>query len=78
MIFKQPKSDPFLSVYPSLSEDPSVPKVAVVIPRSLATEETLKLTRNCKAQGCTVHGAITAAAALAITDMIKLKEKATL
>ena len=77
MIFKQPKLDPFLAVYPPLSEDPSVPKVAVVIPRSLTSEETLKLTRNCKAQGCTVHGAITAAAALAVADMIKVREKAT-
>ena len=77
IIFKQEKLDPFLAVYPPLSEDPSVPKAAVVISRNLTAEETLKLTRNCKAQGCTVHGAITAAAALAVADMIKVREKAT-
>lgn len=48
----------------------SVPQKTNVVPRSMTKEETTSLIRCSKANNCTVHGAITAATHLAISQLL--------
>ena len=65
----------FLSIYPPVANaEPSVTKKTCLLARSLSEEETKLLITSCKANKCTVHGAITAATHLAIARIMH-KEK---
>ena len=73
-IFFKPKNS-FLSVYPPVANaEPSVMKKTCLLARSLSEEETKLLITSCKANKCTVHGAITASTHLAIARIMQ-KEK---
>ena len=62
----------YLSVYPPVAtSDPSVAKRTCLLSRSLSEEETRLLIKSCKANKCTVHGAITASTHLAIARILQ-------
>lgn len=72
-IFVKPKNL-YLSLYPPVANsDPSVMKKTCLLGRSLSEEDTKLLIKNCKANKCTVHGAITASTHLAIVRLLKQK-----
>ena len=72
--FVKPKNL-YLSVYPPVATaDPSVTKKTCLLTRSLPEEETKLLIKSCKANKCTVHGAVTASTHLAITRILHKKK----
>ena len=62
--------NPNLLKFHSRMSSHSVPQKTYVVPRSLTKEETIALIRCSKANTCTVHGAITAATHLAISQLL--------
>lgn len=73
--FAKPKNL-YLSVYPPVANsDPSVTKKTCLLGRSLSEEDTKLLIKNCKANKCTVHGAITASTHLAIARILQQKKE---
>ena len=52
----------------------SLARTTHAIPRCLTKEQTMALVSCCKANGCTVHGAITAATHLAMKQIIDLEQ----
>jgi len=72
--FVKPKNL-FLSIYPTVAKsDPSVRKKTCLLTRSLSEEETKRLIQSCKANECTVHGAITASTHLAVARILHKKK----
>ena len=68
--FVKPKNL-YLSVYPPVANaDPSVTKKTRLLTRSLSEEGTKRVIKSCKANKCTVHGAITASTHLAIARIL--------
>ena len=70
------KSPPTWNLYletfpPVMKSDPSVSKRTCVLAKSLAQEETMQLVRKCKANKCTVTGALMAATAIAQRKIIQ-------
>ncbi|KAJ7365032.1 hypothetical protein OS493_007673 [Desmophyllum pertusum] len=73
-LFAKPKNL-YLSIYlPVANSDPSVTKKTCLLSRSLSEEETRLLIKSCKANKCTVHGAITASTHLAIARILQQKK----
>jgi len=73
-IFAKPQNL-YLSVYPPVANsDPSVTKKTCLLGRILNEEETRLLIKSCKANKCTVHGAITASTHLAIARILQQKK----
>ena len=65
----------YLSVYPPVANSkPSVTKKTCLLGRSLSEEDTKLLIKNCKANKCTVHGAITASTHQAIARILQWKK----
>lgn len=65
----------YLSVYPPVANsNPSVKKKTCLLGRSLSEEDTKLLIKNCKANKCTVHGAITASTHQAIARILRVKK----
>ncbi|KAL9976216.1 hypothetical protein ACROYT_G013488, partial [Oculina patagonica] len=65
----------YLSVYPPVANsNPSVTKKTCLLSRALSEEETKLLIKNCRANKCTVHGAITASTHLAIVRILQQKK----
>ena len=65
----------YLSVYPPVANsNPSVTKRTCLLSRTLSEGETKQLIKNCKANKCTVHGAITASTHLAIARILQQKK----
>ena len=72
--FAKPKNL-YLSVYPPVANsNPSVTKKTCLLCRTLSEGETKQLIKNCKANKCTVHGAITASTHLAIARILQQKK----
>jgi len=64
------------SVYPPVANsDPSIRKKTCLLSRFLSEEETRQLIKSCKANKCTVHGAITASTHLAIARILQEKKR---
>ena len=62
----------FLQKFPPvITTNPSVVKRTCIIPRILSKEETKEIEKHCKAHKCTVAGALTASAALALGKIIQ-------
>lgn len=65
----------YLSVYPPVANsNPSVSKKTCLLGRSFSEEDTKLLIKNCKANKCTVHGAITASTHQAIARILRTKK----
>ncbi|XP_078367816.1 uncharacterized protein LOC144651724 [Oculina patagonica] len=72
--FVKPKNS-YLSAYPAVAySHPLVSKRTCLLSRTLSEEETKLLIKNCKANKCTVHGAITASTHLAIARILQQKQ----
>ena len=72
--FVKPKNS-YLSVYPAVANShPLVSKRTCLLSRNLSSEETRLLIKGCKANKCTVHGAITASTHLAMTRILQQKK----
>ena len=72
--FAKPKNL-YLSVYPPVANsDPSIAKKTCLLSRTLSEEETKLLIKSCKANKCTVHGAIIASTHLAIARILQQKK----
>ena len=72
--FVKPKNS-YLSVYPPVANShPLVSKRTCLLSRTLSEDETKQLIKNCKANKCTVHGAITASTHLAIARILQQKQ----
>ena len=65
----EPKNLYLSTFLPQISH--SVPRTTNVIPRSLTKKETMALIKCSKANKCTVHGALTAAIHLAMSQLLK-------
>ncbi|XP_078382636.1 uncharacterized protein LOC144665289 [Oculina patagonica] len=63
----------YLSTFPPQNSH-SVPLKTYVVPRRMTKKETMALIRTSKANKCTVHGAVTAATHLAMSQLL-LKER---
>ena len=73
--FFKPKNS-FLSLYPPVANtEPSVTKKTCLLTRALGQEETERLIQSCKANRCTVHGAITASTHSAIAGIMQRERK---
>ena len=70
----------YLASYPPVcTRDPAAPDKTSVVWREYSFEETLGLTKACKMSKCSVHGAITAAAHLAMAKILdKGKEETSI
>lgn len=69
--------NPFTSTYPpAIIKDPTIQKKTCLIPRSLTKEETIALIKLCKANKCTVYGAVSAATTVAMATILR-NEKST-
>lgn len=65
----------FTAVFPPISlQDPSIPKKTCLIAEVLSAEETERLARHCKLYKCTIHGAITAAANIAMATILQNRD----
>ena len=62
--------NPYLSKFHSRISSHSAPQKTYVVPRSMTEEETKALIRCSKTNKCTIHGAITAATHLAISQLL--------
>lgn len=73
--FFKPKNS-FLSLYPPVANtEPSVIKKTCLLTQALSQEETERLIQSCKANRCTVHGAITASTHSAIAGIMQRETK---
>lgn len=73
--FFKPKNS-FLSLYPPVANtEPSVTKKTCLLTQALGQEETERLIQSCKANRCTVHGAITASTHSAIAGIMQRERK---
>ena len=73
--FFKPKNS-FLSLYPPVANtEPSVTKKTCLLTRALGQEETERLIQSCKANRCTVHGAITVSTHSAIAGIMQRERK---
>ncbi|XP_031559860.1 uncharacterized protein LOC116296037 [Actinia tenebrosa] len=69
--------NPFTSTFhPTITKNPTIQKKTCLIPRSLTKEETLNLIKLCKANKCTVYGAVSAATTIAMATILR-KGKST-
>ena len=70
----------YLASYPPVfTRDPAAPDKTSVVCREYSFEDTLGLTKSCKMLKCSVHGAITAAAHLAMAKILhKGKEETSI
>ena len=73
MIRKPKMANLYLLKFPPNVRD-SLAQTTHAIPRCLTKEQTMALVSCCKANGCTVHGAITAATHLAMKQIIDLEQ----
>lgn len=62
--------NPYLSMFHSRISSHFVPEKTYIVPRSMTKDETKALIRCSKTNKCTVHGAITAATHLAISQLL--------
>ena len=69
-LYNRKQTNLYLSRFPPPGDN-LVPEKTYVIPRKLTREETLVVIRCSKVKKCTVHGAITAAAHLAMLQLLK-------
>ena len=69
MFYNHKKTNLYLSTFPPPGDN-LVPEKTYVIPCKLTREETLAIIRCSKVNKCTVHGAITAAAHLAMSQLL--------
>ena len=73
----QPVENLYLSNYPPVfTRDSSTPDKTSIVYREVSTDETLALLKTCKIVKSSVHGAITAAAHIAMVKIFKKAEKA--
>lgn len=69
--------NPYTSTFPPMiTKDPTIQRKTCLIPRSLTKEETIALIKLCKANKCTVYGAVSAATTVAMAKILG-KEKST-
>ena len=70
MLYNRKQMNLYLSTFPPPGDN-LVPEKTYVIPRKLTRDETLALIRCSKVNKCTVQGAITTAAHLAMLQLLK-------
>lgn len=67
-VMKLRKPNPFFATFPPTFNSQSQPKVIV---REFTVDETTQLVKACKANGCTVHGALVVASNIAFCEVVK-------